>query len=321
MFTIKKLRFVKRASIASLKIYNILFNSKYENNRHIGEIIRDTHSLEKGLSLEKVRLGFGINKINEAYQHIKAYKKNGGDMTAEPLLMFVDALHAYLVFHQEQDFFNDTIRSASKIYTELQAIIQSVDDCYGGVIKIKKNPFTPSEIEIIERLFNGRHSVREFEQTPIDETRLKKSIELAMRCPSACNRQCHRIHIVDKKDFSLLNNWFDGVGGFADSLDKLIFVTGNISMYRPEENGQWIVTGTIFASYLTLAFETYGIGCCFIQRPLIPNPQWNEIRDKIGASEEEILICCLGVGNMKNEYTVPVSHRLKYETIVNRVQM
>lgn len=321
MSLLNKIQYIRAAAGAARRIYSILTNPKYENNRHLGEIIRNTHSLEKGLSLENVRMGFGLAKIKESRTHILAYKNNGGDMSSEPLVMFIDALNTYLSYHKEKNFNNDAVREATDIYNELSSIIQSVDGSYGGVMHVYRNGFSDSEIATIERLFNDRHSMREFDHTPVDESKLRKAIELAMRCPSACNRQCYRMHIVDKKDFAVLNNWFDGTGGFAEDLDKMIFISGKMSVYRPGEIHQWIVTGSIFASYLTLSLEAYGIGCCFIQRPVTPSSNWDIIAKKIGAAGDEMLICCMGIGNMKNEYTVPISHRLNYDIVVNRVKL
>ena len=71
-------------------------------------------------------------------------------------------------------------------------------------------------------------------------------------------------------------------------------------------------------SYLTLSLEANNIGCCFVQRPVVPDMNWSKIAKSIGACEDEQLICCLGIGNLKEEYTVPVSHRLNYNMIVNR---
>lgn len=57
-----KLRFLLNSLKNASRIYNILNDRKFKNNRLLGEILRNTHSIEKGLSLENVRLGFGVKK-------------------------------------------------------------------------------------------------------------------------------------------------------------------------------------------------------------------------------------------------------------------
>ncbi len=299
------------------KIWDILHAPSFENDRFLGEIIRHTHSIEKGLSLENIRPGFGYAKITEAYNVIKRFLYNGGDVSAEPINMFMDALHSYLIYHKTINYTNDIIEAIKKIYIELGNIVKPANYDKGGIITINRSNYTREQQLLFADLFNNRHSIREFAHTSVNEDDLKSAIELAMRCPSACNRQCYRVHIVNKTNFSILGSWFDGVGGFADDIDKMIFITGKLSVYRPEELHQWIVTGSIYAAYLTLSLEIYNIGCCFIQRPVLPNERWQKIATSLGAKEDEQLICCMGIGNIKEKYTVPVSHRLYFDTIVN----
>lgn len=314
----KKIQYLKNAVRNANYYWSLLHDDKFLNERYLGEILRNTHSLEKGLSLENIRKGFGLAKVQETYSIILKYKNNGGDMSVEPLVMFMAALKAYLTYHESVNFSNESTCKIAKIYQELLPVVLIDNDSFGGTIKIKRTNFNRAEQDIIARLFYSRHSMREFSKLPVDDGKLKVAIELAMRCPSACNRQCYRLHIVDKGSFHLLDNWFDGIGGFADELDKMLFVTGKVSVYRTEELHQWIVTGTVFASYLTLSLEANNIGCCFVQRPVVPDMNWSKIAKSIGASEDEQLICCLGIGSLKEEYTVPVSHRLNYNMIVSR---
>lgn len=319
MKLINELRFIKQSMMNFGYYWKLLNNPQFLNDRYIGEIIRNTHSIEKGLSLEHIRSGFGYAKIKDAFSIINRYKSNNGNMQAEPLIMFVDALKAYLEYHRKINFSSDSIVHVTEIYETLVKYIKTEDTSFGGTIHIERRNFTVEEQEVLSRLFIDRHSMREFSKEPVSESDLKNAIELAMHCPSACNRQCYRLHIVEKDSFALLDNWFDGTGGFADDLDKLLFITGKVSLYRIGELHQWIVTGTVFASYLSLSLEAYNIGCCFIQRPVIPDKKWTKIGSLIGASADEQLVCCLGIGKLKDSYNVPVSHRLNYCSIVNRI--
>lgn len=104
MKLINELRFIKQSMMNFGYYWKLLNNPKFTNDRYIGEIIRNTHSIEKGLSLEHIRSGFGYAKIKDAYYIINKYKGNKGDMQAEPLIMFVDALKAYLEYHKKSIF-------------------------------------------------------------------------------------------------------------------------------------------------------------------------------------------------------------------------
>jgi len=315
----KRIMFVLTAFLKLNDIYKILHSPEYQNNRYLGDIIRKTHSIEKGLSLGNIRLGYGYKKIMEGFSFVERYKKNGGNMQAEQIQMFVDALDAYLKFHQGKNYSNEQILDIQSKFSMLtKDVTPTLQNTAGGSLHVNRQDFSPEELKVIDRLFNNRHSVREFAGTPIDEANLKNAIEMAMRCPSACNRQCYRLQIVERKDFNKLDGWVDGVGGFADELDKLLIVTGQLSVYHDDEQYQYAVTSAIFAGYLSLALEAYNIGCCVIQRSLNPSRKWNSIRNNFGIPGDELPVCCLGIGNLKTEYRVPVSHRLNYKTIVRR---
>lgn len=311
--------FAKNFAMHGVYFFKKYTHPQFEKERILGEILRNTHSIEKGLSLANVRFGFGISKIEEAKRLIDEYLKLGGDVNSVQLKMFVCSLSAYLDYHKQNEYYNSDIEKVNDIYNELLLKVQLQDNNFGGVIRNNRITYSKEQLETIESLFKGRHSVREFDGSPINLSKLKTAILLAMRCPSACNRQCYRVHIVNKSAFARLNNWMDGIGGFADDIDKLIIITGNISVYRMTEPYQHVVTASVFASYLTLSLQAYGIGCCFIQRDVIPNKKWGKIANEFNIPLNEEIVCCLGIGNLKEEYTVPISYRLPYETIVNEI--
>ena len=320
MNVLNKLRYVRMFIRHGLYFYSKQTNPQLERERLSGEILRNTHSIEKGLSLEKIRKGFGIQKIEETKMLILRFIALKGSPNAIPLKMFVSALSAYLNYHDSINFADSNIQKAQQIFAELIKLISIPQQQMGGILYVKKPIYHTKQIENVKSLFYNRHSVREFGKEPINEQRFKLAIELAMRCPSACNRQCYRVHIVHKSAFSNLDNWMDGVGGFANDMDKMLIITGNISVYRLSEPYQHIVTATVFASYLTLSLEAYGIGCCFVQREVIPNKRWAILAKKLNIPVNEEIVCCLCIGSLKDEYKVPVSYRLPYDTIVSEIK-
>jgi hypothetical protein len=96
----------------------------------------------------------------------------------------------------------------------------------------------------------------------------------------------------------------------------MIIITGNISMYYASEAMQHTVSAVVYASYLTMTLQAYGIGCCFLQRNIFPNPEWATIAKRLGIPADEQAVCALGIGNYKEAYKVPTSYRLKFDSIV-----
>lgn len=319
-----KIKFILKNISWALHIYSILSDPRFETERLKGEIIRNTHSIEKGLSLEKTKKGFGAKKIIEAYTLINKFiELNPVTFKNEDCIkMFISSLNAYLAFHASVNYKTDVILKVEDIYNDLLKKVDFKDnDSFGGVLNITRTNYSKQDQEVLSNIIKNRHSIREFDHTPVDENNLTKAIELALHCPSACNRQCHRVYVVSKSDFMKLDNVLSGTGGFSDDLDKILFITGKLSLYRTSEPHQWSVTSSIFASYLSLTLEAYNIGCCFIQRPLFHDKKWNNLQKKLGVPLDEQLICCLGIGNFKKEYKVPVSHRYNYDLIVRKVSL
>ena len=56
-----------------------------------------------------------------------------------------------------------------------------------------------------------------------------------------------------------------------------------------------------------------------IQRPLIRTKLWKDLSKKLNVPDDEQIVLMLGVGMLKEQYNVPVSNRLSYETIVKEL--
>lgn len=316
---INKAKYFKKIFKEANIIFNMSYDAAYENNRLLGEIIRNTHSIEKGLSLENVRLGFGLAKIKQACSFVHKYHDNGGDMNADPIHMFSDALKSYIAFHVKKSYKSETIEEVLSMLNDLDKIVPSSNFVHGGILEFEKPSYTNEEYNAFEKIVRDRHSAREFDHTHVDPNKLKKAIELAMRCPSACNHQCYRLYILEQNDFRLLNDWIGGTGGFDNELDKLLIITGKTSMYRLNEQYQHIVTSGIFAGYLTLTLQANGIGACVIQRNIFPNKSWDQVKTNLSIPGDEMPVCCIGIGNLKDSSKAPVSYRLSYDEVVKNI--
>ena len=167
------------------------------------------------------------------------------------------------------------------------------------------------------KLVNSRHSIREFKNEPVDEEKLKSALELAIKSPSACNRQSTRVYVLDHSDFSAIANWTGGVKTFLHTVDKILIITGQMSAYEKDEYFQYTVSAGIFTGYLTLSLQAFGIGACVLQRPLIRDLQWQTVSQKLGIPCEEQVVCAIAIGVPEDEIKVPKSYRLPFERVVH----
>lgn len=291
---------------------------KFRQERETAEIIRLVHSLEKGLSLENPRLGFGVKKIHSLLDRCESYVKAFGD-GADCLLMAYDAVAEYIAFHRQKGY-------AHEEFTEICGRFEALswggphDGKYGGTLRVD-GAARQLTFEQLCEFFASRHSVRDFKEESVSEEELYEAVRAAQLAPSACNRQAVRAYVLPSAKVSrLYGGSMEGIGGFAQDADKFILITGKVSAYRMSEYDQHVVSAGIFAAYLTLALHAKNIGSCIVQRPLQYSKQWQRMSRECGIPEDEQLVLMIAIGRSKDQYTAPVSKRFSTETILKMVK-
>ena len=281
-------------------------------------IIRYLHILEKGLSLSAPRLGFGIAKIDKLFEYVDEYLALGSD-NLFCIYMTRDAVRAYLNYHKERSFSSPEIDGVREKLMSLEAKIPESDEIYGGTLTLQRESMS-WDISEIENFFKTRHSIREFSGEPVSEEDIRRAVDLAKLCPSACNRQCARVYSVEpKKYMSEMKTDLQGIGGFADDVDRFLLITAKETAYDIGERKQAIVSASIFAGYMTLALHTYGIASCVVQRSLSINPVWDAFKEKNGIPEDEQVVLMIAVGKYKETTTVPVSKRFPTDVVYKKL--
>ncbi len=280
------------------------------------ELIRNTHSMEKGLSISEPRLGFGHQKQQEMMTQIQLLWNNQSVYRQEACRMALGALSDYIRFHKERNFSDEV---CSRIEAFLKEYPVDEFELAGGTIRIKREELK-FDTEEIESFFRSRHSVRDFDGTPVNEDLLEKALVLAQKAPSACNRQGVRAYVLSHEKSRELSGKLTGIGGFAEDVDRFIIITGKTSAYRPDEIDQYIVSASIYAAYLTLTLHLYGIAACVVQRNLLYSKSWGSIQARFGIPEDEQCVCVVSVGNYKDITDVPASHRLSSEEVIRFIR-
>lgn len=314
----KKLAQIRIALREIKRDFHSTGDAEFAKSRLEADIIRNVHSIEKGLCLENPRKGFGIAKISKLFELSEAYLSlKPADLDC--LYFIVDGVSAYLDFHSQIGFENDDIKKIRESNETLKKKLPERNEVYGGIstISVSDMDFDMAEIE---KLFNTRHSVREFSGESVDDETIQKAIRLAQRCPSACNRQGVRIYSVKGDKFlSDIEQNLEGVGGFAQDVDSFLVITGKQSAYSIDEKNQFAVSASIFAGYLTLALHAYKVGACVIQRPLIPREYWSKFRKKNQIPEDEQIVMLIGIGKYKETTKVPLSKRFDVDKIYRKL--
>lgn len=272
------------------------------------ELIRNTHSIEKGLCISTPRLGFGHKKQEVMIQQISQLKDSTKPLHQCAVYMALDAMKEYLEFHEAQSYSDEFIEKMRQEVDSHSSLMSK--EKIGGTLLLKKADLDKINTEAGEYFIQTRHSIRDFSDEDVSDARLEKALLLAQKAPSACNRQGVRAYIICGDQLKDLAKRLPDIGGFAEAAKRVIVITGKINAYRTDEINQYIVSASMYAAYLTLTLHLYGMGACVVQRPVVWTKTWDELRRKWGIDGDEQIVCMLTVGNLKDSCKVPLSNRL-----------
>lgn len=296
-----------------IRHYKITKSPEFEEKRMRFFIIKGMHSLEKGLSLEKPRVGFGKKKVQDLLQKLEKYVDAGFDCNDIAIQMAIGALRQYLNWHIEKDALDPEIATGIEHIQRKIAVTYNV----GGTVYLTRREIQDFNSDDVSKAIYTRHSVRHFSKEKVDNLSIMEAIKEAEQCPSACNRQPTRVHLFSsEEEKKYLSEHLEGVGGFAENCSAFIIITGSVSAFSFTENNQWLVNAGIFVGYLVLTLHTRGIGSCVIQRPLIRSTELNELRNHFNIPEDEEIVCAIGLGKYPDSFYAPVSARRPVDEII-----
>lgn len=309
------LKFLRRELLLLKKHYEITKNPRFLEDREQYMIIRGMHSIEKGLSLANPRPGFGVNKVLALIKRIESYNHAGFDCHHPSIQMALGAIKQYVEWNRDHHALNDDV---STCFDHLLETIPFDCSVGGGANHYCKRSLLTFDLDAYKKVVYSRHSIRSFGSDDVPKDTLIDAVEDANRCPSACNRQSTKVHIIMSQDGkAYMADHLEGTGGFAESCNGFILVTGSVSAFDFTENNQWIVSAGIFVGNLVLALHARKVASCVIQRPLVRSKSMLEMRNRFNIPDNEEIICAIGYGFYPEEFSAPDSVRLPAEEIVS----
>ncbi len=269
------------------------------------DLIQLSHRLEKGLLNSDPKPLWGWDKAYRIVELLKGQVDEFSLLTANAVLSaFLDA--------KSKSEFNEDIEKYESFITQTH-YKTVVCEQHGGVRTVFKPVFTTNEQDVINRLFNSRYSCRSFDNRHVADEVVERAVQMAMRCPSACNRQPFRVYVIEPNKLAKQI----GRDKLQYSGDRVLIITGDIRAFSSSEMLDWIVSPSIFVGYLTLAFHSLGVGSCVVRKDLVKPSAYNEaIRTLTEMDESEQIILELFIGYYKSEVQVPVSNRRNASQII-----
>lgn len=296
-------RFYKHSSFAK---------GKKDEVNIMADIIRLSHSIEKGLTMPAFRPGFGVKVLKNLVIKILEYKALYGKKNHQ-LLHAVGVIYDYQKVHIEIGFDID------KKVLEIISILSNEFKGTGPVQqkKITKQEYFSNTNSDFKKFSKSRASIRDYSNQSIEINELNEVIEIAQSAPSACNRQSSRVYIYTNKDkINKILEVQGGNRGFGHLSDKLIIITSSLGVWAGlHERYQSYVDGGIFAMNILYALHYKKIVGCILNCSVSPKKDLL-LRDICKIDKSENFIAMVSCGYPQEEIKIAVSKRFNTNEIL-----
>lgn len=268
-------------------------------------LLRENHTLEKGMSMRNPRKGFGQERVLNLLGRLNKYVDLYIDKDAMFLNYPLSTIKRYIDYTKAngveipiiEEEFSKLAKRIGKITIDTHAGIKTINR--DDIIKVCNSSF--------ESLLYSRHSIRYFSEEPVDKELIEKALTLAQRTPSACNRQGWLTHVFTGENSVKLIKWQGGSRGFEDEIRCSILVTANLKAFLSYEVHQAYVDGGLYAMNLINALHSLGLGTiplsCGFSRERLKGLSDFDI------PENQVPILIIGIGNMLPKFNIAVSER------------
>lgn len=268
-------------------------------------LLRENHTIEKGMSLRNPKKGFGQQKVLNLLGRLNKYLCKYGKIDKVFLYYPLGTIKHYITHTKSNGV---EIPIIEEEYTSLvnKSGLKDIEE-QGGVIPITKDYILKHCNTDFKSLLKSRHSIRYFSREDVAKATIEKALNLAQRTPSACNRQGWHTHVFQGDNSVNLIKWQGGGHGFEDEIRTSILVTANLKAFLYYEIHQSYVDGGLYAMNLMNALHSLGLGtiplsCGFTHDKLKELKQFN-------IPENEVPIVIIGIGNLLDEFNVAISKR------------
>lgn len=264
------------------------------------------HVLEKAMSRVNFEAGHNFHRLEQMEKLLTEYKEKQFDKNSFAYQYALASIKKYIELHEEHGFNTDDITNLLGDYIDEA---QSSSGELSGYKTITSEEKKKNKTKNFFELQNGRYSVREFSEKPVDISDVQESIQLAMKAPAVCNRQPARVRTImdqDKiKDILSLQGGFQGY----NLPSCLLLVSVDVRNYvGVNERNQPFIDGGSFAMSLMLSLEYYGLAACPLHAMFMPEKD-AKMRSILDIKNPEYMVMFIAVGHFNKENKVAVSSR------------
>jgi nitroreductase len=309
-----------------LKEYLLDFNRYYINSNQKGKIPENFvglrsritahyHVIEKGLSFENCRPGYGQEMIISLIKHLNIYSNKGFPINDNQYMAAVSTINEYIAFHKNINF---NIINIEELFLEYlkQNNISEFKKC-GGIKETSKNDILSKINTSFTDLAYSRHTIRSFTNQDVDISEIYKAIRTSMKTPSVCNRQSAKVLILESKE--KINSALElqnGNRGFGDKINKLIIVMSDIRHFLDiEERNQHYIDGALFGMSLVYALHSLGLGTCTLNWA-VNSAKDKKLKDRLSLPNYFSILFFIGVGHLPEKIKVAFSQQINIDEVI-----
>lgn len=309
----------------NLKIHKFSreFEKKYKRNwmnskksiSNIGyKILLDGHAIEKGMTSKAPR-HFGIEKTNNIMYNLSLYDKN--NWKKDFAYNFgLSILNKYNLFYEKNNWINQSEYQKTKEFLKNKEITEDL----GGVINIKKDSFINEAMIDYDLFLSSRHSVRSYLNKELSENDVIKAVNMAIKTPTACNRQMCKIYNVSSLETkNIIYRYAHGLTNFDKKYIGIFVITYDVSSLCNEyEMYQGFFNAGLVSMNFVNALHSLGIGSCFLEY-LNSSKDEAEMKKILNIPNNEQIAIMLAAGYYEDSIISPKSSRKSIDDIYRNV--
>lgn len=285
--------------------YNASSRTESDMEKMQYTLLRENHTIEKGLSMRSPRKGFGQKKVYDLIMRLNHYIDLYADKDSSFLAYPFSTIRNYIEYTKEKGV---DIKHIETSFDKMVGRTTNIDlHSHAGTMLVSRSEINENCNKDFKSLLYSRHSIRYFSDEKVSKELLENALLLASRTPSACNRQGWKTHVFANNQSINLIKWQGGCKGFEDEINCSILVTANLKAFLSYEIHQAYIDGGLYAMNLINALHSLGLGtiplsCGFAQRKLRQLSQFN-------IPKNEVPIVIIGIGHLLDEFKVAISTR------------
>lgn len=237
--------------------YSATLSRNYVSAHSRAKILKEAHTLEKGLSFASIRPYYGATKRANLISEVERSRAAGDNSV--PCSIAAGVIAEYVAWHKQAGHVNAEVLELEKLVCQLD----TNPDVGGGTLPYRPD-YTGEQRRTYDQMVMGRRSVRNFRADPVPIEILRDAIRVANFSPSVCNRQSWAVSVVQnpmmvRKMLSLQN----GNTGFNQTIGNIIVILADVRGFLDEyEMFEPFVDAGIFSGALVNALNAHNIGSC-----------------------------------------------------------